>query len=79
LGYAHFERDCAASLWMLTGQPGKTFLTSVELARHHVATPGVRTLDSLHVAAALELKADVFWTFGERQKKLAEVKGLAAA
>ncbi len=38
---------------MLTGQPEKTFLTSLELTLHLVATLGVRTLDSLHVAAAL--------------------------
>jgi predicted nucleic acid-binding protein len=38
----------------------------------------VRTLDSLHVASALELKADRFWTFDERQAKLAKVVGLKA-
>ncbi len=37
---------------------------------------GVRTLDSLHVACALELKAERFWTFDERQAKLARVEGL---
>jgi len=36
----------------------------------------VRTLDSLHVACALELKAERFWTFDERQAKLARVEGL---
>jgi len=37
---------------------------------------GMRTLDTLHVACAMELKAERFWTFDERQAKLARAKGL---
>jgi predicted nucleic acid-binding protein len=37
---------------------------------------GVCMLDSLHVACALELNADRFWTFDERQAKLARARGL---
>ena len=48
----------------------------VDLARRYGPTLGVRTLDSLHVACALELGADKFWTFDERQAKLAEAVGL---
>jgi predicted nucleic acid-binding protein len=39
----------------------------------------VRTLDRLHVACALELKAERFWTFDRRQSKLARVEDLKAA
>ena len=39
-------------------------------------TLGIRTLDSLHVACALELRADRFWTFDDRQGRLAEIVGL---
>ncbi|MGA2250711.1 hypothetical protein [Terracidiphilus sp.] len=39
-------------------------------------TLGVRTLDSLHVACALELGARSFWTFDERQERLAIAAGL---
>lgn len=35
-----------------------------------------RTLDTLHVACALELKADHFRTFDERHAKLAMAAGL---
>ena len=35
-----------------------------------------RTLDTLHVASALELKAEHFWTFDDRQAKLALAVGL---
>jgi predicted nucleic acid-binding protein len=79
LAYANFERDCSSGVFTVTEQPDQVFSICVALARRHVVTLGVRTLDSLHVAAALELKADVFWTFDERQKRLAEAEGLATA
>jgi len=46
------------------------------MARRHGARLGMRTLDSLHVAAALELGAKSFWTFDERQAKLAAATAL---
>jgi predicted nucleic acid-binding protein len=33
-------------------------------------------MDSLHVACALEVKAERFWTFDARQLKLAKAVGL---
>ena len=36
------------------------------------------TLDTLHVACALELGAERFWTFDARQAKLARAVGLKA-
>jgi len=36
----------------------------------------MRTLDSLHVACAIELKAERLWTFDERLAKLAKAQGL---
>jgi predicted nucleic acid-binding protein len=47
-----------------------------ELSRSHTATVGCRTLDVLHVAAALELNLRTFVTFDERQKRLARLAGL---
>jgi predicted nucleic acid-binding protein len=73
------EQDCIRGVWVQAEQPLTTFNTCIRIAQKYVATLGVRTLDSLHVAAALELKADVFWTFDERQKRLAEAEGLATA
>jgi predicted nucleic acid-binding protein len=35
----------------------------------------MRTLDTLQVAGALELKAERFWTFDGRQAKLAKAQG----
>ncbi len=71
-----FDNDCLARVWHSVHQPAETYQTAIRLAEQHVARLGVRTLDSLHVAAALELKADAFWTFDQRQAKLAEAEGL---
>jgi len=59
-----------------TAMPDSAFERCAELARRHGPKLGVRTLDSLHVACALELKAERFWTFDERQAKLAKAEGL---
>jgi predicted nucleic acid-binding protein len=74
--WRNFQQDCAQGVWIPINLPEKTWETSIELARNHGPTLGVRTLDSLHVACALELKAQRFWTFDERQSRLAEAVGL---
>lgn len=74
--YKDFDRDCSDGLWVEVDLPELAFETCVKLARQHVGRLGVRTLDSLHVASALELEADAFWTFDGRQAKLAEAAGL---
>ena len=56
--------------------PDNAFGVCVSLARAHGSKLGMRTLDSLHVACALELKAEKFWTYDERQAKLAKTQGL---
>ena len=76
LAYANFEQDSANGVWVLSSQPEGSFDTCTRIARRHAATLGVRTLDSLHVAAALELGATRFWTFDQRQARLAEAEGL---
>ena len=74
--WSDFKRDCADGVWTGVGFPSRAWETSIELARRHGPTLGVRTLDSLHVACALELRAERFWTFDERQMKLADAVGL---
>ncbi len=71
-----FEDDCAKGTWELVDFPESVWTQSIELARRHGPTLGMRTLDSLHVACALELGAERFWTFDERQARLAEAVGL---
>jgi predicted nucleic acid-binding protein len=74
--YADFEGDRVAGLWLEVDLPERTFDVCADLARHHGARLGNRTLDSLHVACALELSAERFWTFDERQRRLAQAEGL---
>jgi len=71
-----FQQDCAQGVWIPVNLPEKVWETSIDLARRHGPVLGVRTLDSLHVACALELRAERFWTFDERQARLAEAVGL---
>lgn len=47
-----------------------------ELALRHTAKHGFRAYDLLHVAAALLLKCDTFWSFDPRASKLAALEGL---
>jgi predicted nucleic acid-binding protein len=70
------EQDLSSNLWEYTDVPDGVFETCIQLARKHAARLGVRTLDTLHVASAPELKAKDFWTFDERKSKLAPAEGL---
>jgi predicted nucleic acid-binding protein len=75
----HLERDLTAGLWLEVEMPENVFDICADLARRHGPRLGVRALDSLHVATALQLKAEQFWTFDERQAKLAKAAGLKTA
>jgi predicted nucleic acid-binding protein len=74
--WAQFESDRAIGIWVHAELPPNLWETSIDLARRYGPTLGVRTLDSLHVACALELRAQRFWTFDERQARLAAAVGL---
>ncbi len=73
------KRDRADGLWLETAMPENAFELCADLARRYAPKLGTRTLDSLHVACALELKAERFWTFDERQSKLAKAAGLKSS
>lgn len=70
------NQDRADNLWLESPMPEHAFERCSEIARRYGPRLGVRTLDSLHVACALELKAERFWTFDERQAKLARAEGI---
>ena len=74
-----FDRDCARGLWLQTDMPVTAFETCIEISRVYTQRLGTRTLDTLHVACALELGAERFFTFDDRQKKLARAAGLKTA
>lgn len=71
-----FRRDCLEGIWISIGLPEKIWDASINLAQRYGPALGVRTLDSLHVACAMELRAQTFWTFDDRQARLAEAVGL---
>jgi len=77
--YRHLEKDRATGLWLGADMPEGVFDICADLARRHGPRLGVRTLDTLHVACALQLKAQQFWTFDQRQAKLAKATGLKTA
>ncbi len=74
--HGQLESDKAAGLWLEVGIPEQAFDLCANLGRRYCPKLGVRTLDTLHVALALELKAGQFWTFDERQAMLAKTAGL---
>jgi len=47
-----------------------------DIALRHTARHGFRTYDILHVASALALGCDTFWSFDLRASKLANLEGL---
>jgi len=76
LAWMTFVKDCTKQIWTLADLPETLWEASISLGCRYGPTIGVRTLDTLHVACALELRANRFWTFNERQAKLAEAVGL---
>ncbi len=74
--YLQMKEDRQKGLWVEASIPEKAFDVCADLARKFGPRLGTRTLDSLHVGCALELKAERFWTFDERQGKLARAVGL---
>ena len=52
------------------------FTRSLELSKNPTKTTGSRSLDIIHVASALSMGADRFFTFDEKQSQLASAAGL---
>ena len=71
-----FEQDIKTGPWRNVAMPEHAVGLCADLGRRYGPRFGTRTLDTLHIACALELKADSFWTFDQRQAKLAKAQGL---
>jgi len=69
-----FELDLGR--WPLRPLPSDAFARAVTLARRHSSRQGTRSLDVLHVASAIALRAEAFLTFDSRQQRLAKAEGL---
>jgi predicted nucleic acid-binding protein len=71
-----FHQHHAAGVFRMQPFPPDIWERSLTLSRRHSAKLGARTLDLLHVAAALLLRPDVFYSFDVRQRKLAKAERL---
>lgn len=72
-----FAEDLAKGIFTILPVPAATlYQKTIELAERHSATLGTRSLDLMHVAAALILTADLFLSFDDRQRKAAEAEGM---
>jgi predicted nucleic acid-binding protein len=60
----------------VVGMPAAVYDLARRIAASRTAASGTRTLDILHVASAVLLRADAFWTFDQRQAKIAKAEGL---
>ncbi len=77
--HKRFQQHRETGLWVEIAVPESAFDVCAQLGRRYGARLGLRTLDTLHVASALELKAGRFWTFDDRQRNLARAVGLKTA
>jgi predicted nucleic acid-binding protein len=71
-----FARDLRDGIFQLRTLPEPAFERARQLSRELTAKLGTRTADVLHVAAALELGAEGFFSFDGQQRKMAEAAGL---
>ncbi len=71
--FRYFEQD-RSNVFELTPMPIESYARAEQLARRHTSSLGARSLDILQVAAALILKPDVFFTFDNRQRRLAKAE-----
>jgi predicted nucleic acid-binding protein len=72
-----FQRDLdSASFLIGRSIPDSSFERAVLLSRQYTRTLGMRGMDVIHVAIALELRATDFFTFDKDQARLAKRTGL---
>ncbi|MFZ0336805.1 MAG: type II toxin-antitoxin system VapC family toxin, partial [Terracidiphilus sp.] len=71
-----FSKDVEAGIIRIAPIPSAAFARARQIAEAETPLSGNRALDVLHVASALVLKADTFYTFDAKQTKLASALGL---
>ncbi len=69
---AAFEKDLREGIFQLQPLTEQAFEKARQLSLENTARLGTRTADLLHVAAALDLRADRLYTFDQQQRKLAQ-------
>ncbi len=74
--YTLLRRDIEGGILLLKPLSAAIYERAKQIARRRTPHLATRTLDVLHVASALVLLADTFYTFDRSQGKLAKVEGL---
>ncbi len=77
--YAAVQSDIAAGIYVLQPLSAVVFEGAKRLSLKYVAGIGSRSLDVLHVAAALAMGAEALLSFDDKQRKLAKAAGLRVA
>ena len=70
------DDDIQAGVIVRKPVPETAYARALHLSRRYTRQLGNRALDILHVAIALELRAEAFFTFDRRQHRLARRAGL---
>lgn len=73
---AAFRADLRAGVFAMRAVPAVAFTHAIRLATRWTAELGSRSLDIVHVASAVALRAEAFHTFDDRQRKLARAAKL---
>jgi predicted nucleic acid-binding protein len=71
-----YELNLRQGAFRLVALPESLFAKAREIALRATANLGTRAIDVLHVAAAVEIGADTFYSFDERQRRLARAQRL---
>ena len=70
------QKDLMDGVLLAKPMTMNNFEKAMRMARGRTPQLGTRTLDILHVASALELKAEMFYTFDHNQARLGKTEGL---
>jgi predicted nucleic acid-binding protein len=73
--HALIRKDLEDGVLMVNALPASVFERAKQIARRQTSHWGARTRDVLHVASALALQVDTFYTFDTRPAKLAAAEG----
>ena len=74
---SNFDQDVASGFYVRVAPAWDKIFTRAEtLSSQHTVSTLCRTLDTLHVALALDLGATEFCTFDQRQAAMARLAGL---
>jgi len=76
---AGFQKDLLAGVYSLHPVSLAVYEQAKRLSVDYTAWVGARSLDILHLAAAITARAEILYTFDAAQKRLAEEVGFSTA